>query len=123
MPIAIEGSSGSINKLVSEFSPSYHRDYWRVRKLGRAYLAYENPIVAANTLAPALSAVLRNWGAGLRKAPQVKSIPIMRNALESNLAHQSPVTIQNSLRSGLTIADGTRAIAAAGGKRTNDRYL
>jgi len=114
VPVIIVGGRGDIARLVTGFSPAYHTDFWRVRRLGRAYLAATHHGTAAANLAPALSSALGNWGAGLRQAPGLQSIAAMISSLATSSVHASLVALQNSARSGLTIAGGSRAFAGLG---------
>jgi hypothetical protein len=108
----IAADAEAIAKAMDDFDAGYHQDFLRVKKVARSYLA--RPVTAtAGPLAGELRAALKKWGAGGRKAPQLKTRDEMAAALSAAQLYQPLQRLASTPLSSLTTAGGRRAINGA----------
>jgi len=92
-----------IANAINAFSPDYHADFFKVRPIGRKYVGEEHPTEAtALELASSLRFVLRSWGAGKRKAPELRgeqdfATALVDARLHSGLAKLAQISNATSL--------------------------
>lgn len=73
MSLQIVQNPQQIVDAINQFSSSYHADFFKVRPLGRAYLAEPPSLATVQPLTNSLRDVLARWGAGRREAPTLLS--------------------------------------------------
>lgn len=100
----VVGSAAQISEAIDSFPIGYHRGFFRVRAIGRQYLADPQPTpAAASSLARGLHRVLTEWGAGKRKAPRLRSIPEIEAALLEPAVHTALSTLAQTQLQSLSV--------------------
>jgi hypothetical protein len=86
MPLVIVASQVQLVAAINGFSASYHADYLHVRDMARLYINSPTQ-TTADPLANQLRAVLNRWGAGKRKAPNVREPLYIQESLLNPQLH------------------------------------
>jgi hypothetical protein len=109
LPITIPGTSDTLANAINAFSATYHADFFRVRKLGQAYVTAVTPSPVVTSLALLLREVLVNWGAGMREAPTLQSLSQIENTLAGDQLHTALKVLHSSPITTLTVVKNRRS--------------
>lgn len=100
-----------IAQTINAFSRGYHTDFFRVRAIGRQYLAHPQPKESTVAdLTKALREVLRNWGAGGRAAPRLREPHDFQETLLDPTVHTRLVSLSHIQIPNLSITNTTRCL-------------
>lgn len=123
MPLTVVARRETIVDAINSFKATYHDDYYLVNGLARQYLV--DPIEEkAALLADALAGALVNWGAGSRRAPNVRPVSELKKALLALPFHKSLLEFSGGALATMTIIGGrTRMIGGAVGHLVFDASL
>ena len=104
MPIRVTGDTRQITEAINGFPANYQTDFSEVRAIGRQYLTGAQPTdKVVSDLAMALRCVLRYWGAGKRKAPEVQTMQKFKNVLGRPEIHASLAVLGRTPLSALNV--------------------
>lgn len=125
MSVAFAGNAQDVVNAINGFDAGYHLGYRRAATLRQDYLGMGAPSIAcATALATALDTVLRDWGAGVRKAPT--PLPVSRIAsalLQPSLLADLHIFVSNGVGT-LSVANGARhAVTGTAGVPALDAAL
>jgi len=89
MTLSIVGSRGAMIGAINGFNRKYHAGYFSTRLWADAYTSALTPNVSnTNILSIQLDLVLREWGAGTRNSPHLKSVNDIQQYLLRPSTHQ-----------------------------------
>jgi len=121
MPVKLCDSAHLITDAINTFPSSYHAGYFKCRVIGRRYLAEATPGDDLVTeLATSVRCTLKDWGAGERKAPELRSDGEISEALREPGIHSSLAALARLPLPELTVVRQRRCLS---GKPAADEAL
>jgi hypothetical protein len=121
VPIKLCDSAQLITEAINTFPRSYQAGYFGCRAIGRRYLTEATPTDDLTTeLGDRVRSTLKDWGAGERKAPELRSVGEFSNALREAGMHSSLVGLAGVPLPELTVVEKRRCLS---GKPATDEAL
>lgn len=100
-----------IARAINDFPAQYHQDFLEARRIGQLYVLEREPgEETSRRLAASIHGILRRWGAGVRRAPAVRSKDKLYQALRSRGRHSALAELSRAHLSRLSLAGRQRTI-------------